>query len=95
MLTIIGSGSISLVALVALRTVAFDFAFAAGIFVSTTLSLLTRGFRWLVLLGTVGSGSTGVVAAAFVRALVALVVVKGWVIIVLVAAVDLLAMVSE
>jgi hypothetical protein len=101
LLTIIGSGSVSLVALVALRPVAFDLAFGAGILVSTALSLLTRGFRWLSFFSTVGSGST-VVAAAFARALVVLVVVGAGVtspalvlVEALVAAVDLLAMAYE
>jgi len=97
-----GSGSVSLAALVALRPVVFDFAFGAGIFVSTALSLLTRGFRWLFFLVTADSVSTGVVTAAFVRALVVLVVVGAGVaapalllVEALVAAVDLLAMVYE
>jgi len=91
----IGSGSVSLVALVALRPAAFNFAFTAGIFVSTALSLLTRGFRWLFLV--TADSVSDVVAAAFVRALVVLVVVGAGVTLLLVealvAAVDLLAMV--
>src|SRR5260221_12910597 len=98
----IGSGSVSLVALVTLRPVAFGFAFAAGIFVSTALSLLTRGFPWLLFLVTADSVSTGGVPAAFVRALVVLVVVGAGVtgpalllVDAVVAVVDLLAMIYQ
>lgn len=91
----IASESESLVSLFALRPVIFDFVLAVGSFVTTALSLLTRGFRWLVFLG---SGSTTAAAAAFVRALVVLVVVDAGVtrpvlvlVEALVAVVDLLA----
>lgn len=90
----IGSDSDSLGGLATLRPVAFCFPFVAGIFVSTALSLLTRGFRWYVFFVPTGSGSTAVAAAAFVRALVVLVVVGGTsrvLVEVRVAAVNLLA----
>ena len=90
----IGSESDSLGNFVALRPVAFCFPFVAGIFVSAALSLLTRGVRWYAFFVTTGWGSTVTAAAAFVRALVVLIVVCGTARVLVelrVAAVDLLA----